>query len=131
VPADAEAAVRRGRGPGTPYFSDASPVFVAALGVADFGDTPASRAAALDAVLAEARPRDALSLWHLLARTEGSSRGRVYDRLAALVPPPPGMTRDGVLAGNREPIDAWWNALGLGSADAWREWTTPSREPSR
>jgi len=131
VPADAEAVVRRGRGPGTPYFSDVSPAFVAALQVADFGDTSEARARALDTVLAGARARDALSLWHLLARTHGSERGRVHDRLAELVPPPPGVTREGLLGGDRAMLDAWWNELGLGPAEAWREWTSPFHEPSR
>ena len=56
---------------------------------------------ALDRALASARARDALSLWHLLARVEPDERGRVFDRLAELVPPPDGVTRDGVAAGDR------------------------------
>jgi hypothetical protein len=131
VPAEAEAAVRRGLGPGTPHFSDASPAFVAALEVVDFNGSPDASARAITVVLAEARARDALSLWHLLARTSGPARDRVYDRLAALVPPPAGVTREGVLAGGRAMSDAWWDALGLGSAEGWREWTTPYRDPLR
>ena len=130
VPAGAVAATRAGRGPGAPHFADAPRTFVDALDVVDFGPTREARARALDTVLAEARARDAISLWHLLARTDVDDRGRVHDRLAALVPPPAGVTRDGILNGDRPMLDAWWNALGLGSAEFWRDWTAPLVAPS-
>ena len=38
------------------------------------------------------------------------------------VPPPPGVTREGIRAGRREMLDAWWDALGLGTAAWWRTW---------
>ena len=72
-----------------------------------------------------ARREDALTLWHLLTRTSGEERGRVYDRLATLVPPPTGVTREGILAGNRQMLDLWWEALGLRSASWWRMWKQP------
>jgi hypothetical protein len=68
--------------------------------------------------------RDALSVWHLLSRTKGE-RGRVFDRLAALVPPPAGVSREGILAGDRRMLDAWWESLGLDSANWWRMWQAP------
>ena len=45
--------------------------------------------------------RDAMTLWHLLTRGTPEERARVYDRLAALAPPPEGVTREQILAGNR------------------------------
>jgi hypothetical protein len=126
VPAGAVGDTRPGAGPGTPHFEDAPPQFSAALDVLDFGGASgAAREAALDTVLASARERDALSLWHLLTRLDASTRGRVFDRLTVLVAPPPGVTRDGVLRGDRAMLDAWWEALGYGSADLWRTWTRP------
>lgn len=125
VPAEAVAAMRAGAGPGTPYFSDAPAAIVPALEIIEVGGSSAERARALEAVLAAARPRDALTLWHLLARTSAGDRARVHDALAALVPPPSGVTRDGVLGGDRAMLDAWWNELGLGSAEFWRDWTVP------
>lgn len=125
VPAEAVAATRAGHGPGTPHFGDAPAALVAALERVDFDAVPDERARALDTVLALARPRDALSLWHLLARTEGADRARVHDTLAALVPPPSGVTREGVVGGDREMLDAWWGQLGFGSAEFWRDWTAP------
>jgi hypothetical protein len=42
--------------------------------------------------------------------------------LAKFVPPPAGVTRDGIRAGNRDMRDAWWNKLGLDTASWWRTW---------
>ena len=121
IPQGAVCATRRGRGPGTPYYKDAPAPLVSALLAIDFGGAP-ERQAALTAALDHARPGDALSLWHLLSRTTGRQRAQVFDRLAQLAPPPAGVTRDGVLAGNREMLDAWWDTLGLDSASWWRVW---------
>lgn len=94
VPAGAACRTRPGVGPGTPFFEDASELFLDALAKFDFtnGGTDA-----LGVVIAEARPRDTLTLWHLLARVEGVERERVYERLAALAPPPPGVTRERIM----------------------------------
>ena len=83
------------------------------------------RGAALDAVLADARPRDAFTMWHLLARVPVEDRDRVFDGLARLVPPPGGVDRDGIRRGDRSMLDAWWTALGLGTSDWWRTWERP------
>lgn len=126
VPAGAVCVTRPGVGPGTPYFDDASEAFRAALEQYDFGPRAASvRAACLDLVLAQARKRDALTLWHLLSRTTGTEQTRVYDRLAQFVPPPSGVTREGILGGDRQMRDRWWDALGLGDAWWWRMWKGP------
>ena len=70
----------------------------------------------------EAEERDEVTLWHLLTRVGTSDRDRVFDRLAQFVPPPQGVTREGIRAGRREMLDAWWDALGLGTAAWWRTW---------
>ena len=84
--------------------------------------TPEERSAELSKILAEARQRDALTVWHLLARADESERGLVYDRLATLVPPPSGVTRDGILRLDQKMLDLWWNQLGLGDVSLWRTW---------
>lgn len=119
VPAGAMCVTRPGAGPGTPYFSDAPVEFQTAL--ARF-DTAGTDRAGLDAVLASARARDALTLWHLLARTRDEQRGKVFDRLAELLSPPPQVTREGVVNGDRAMLDAWWDRLGLGDTEWWRMW---------
>jgi len=122
VPMGAEAVTRRGALPGTPYFVDASATFRNALARLDFDRDPA----ALDIVLAEARPQDALTLWHLLPKLHGDAQSRVYDRFAALVPPPAGVTREGILRNDRRMFDQWWDKLDLGDSSWWRIWKGPS-----
>ena len=94
----------------------------AAIDTLDQADGAAAQAVPLDTVLREARAEDALTLWHLLDRVDVSLEPLVVDRLSALVPMPPGVTRDGILAGSRDMRDAWWDALGLGTASWWRTW---------
>ncbi len=99
---------RPGHGPGTPFFDDASPRFIDQLRRLDFdsaGD------AALNAVLSEARPRDALSLWHLLRSVRPEQRADVYDRLSQLKPPPQRVSRTGVLALDPAMLDQWWDQM--------------------
>jgi hypothetical protein len=113
VPAGASCATQPGIGPGTPYFDDASENFRQALAKLDFGyavDIPDLHSP-LEVVLAESRPRDTLTLWHLLARVEGKDRTRVYERAAALVPPPEGVTREGVLQLDEQMLELWKDRL--------------------
>jgi hypothetical protein len=109
VPAGAACQTRLGIGPGTPYFEDASESFRVSLAKFDFD--PSAKAAALESVLSEARPRDSLTLWHLLSRANGTERLRVYERLAALAPPPGSVTREGALQLNPEMLQTWREAL--------------------
>jgi hypothetical protein len=121
VPDGAVCSMRAGRGPGTPHFEDATPAFVRALDAVD-SHLPDTDGPAVDALLREARDRDAFSLWHLLTRLDRASATRVHDRLASLVPPPRGVTRERVLNGDRAALDAWWNTFGLGEVTFFRVW---------
>ncbi len=115
IPADAVAELRE-EGPGTPYYTDASPELRAALRAFDFGGDRN----ALRRVTAAARPRDAMSLLHLLEHARGNEdRALLFDALSALAPPPPGVTREGILAHNREMQSAWRTSLGLGGVKKW------------
>lgn len=127
IPAGAMCSTRPRVGPGTPYFEDAAATFREAL--ANFDSAEESNrqpAPALATVLAQARPRDGLTLWHLLSRTDGQERAEVYDRFAVLVPPPEGVTRDGILRLDRSMLDLWWNSLRLGDISIWRFWEQSS-----
>lgn len=127
VPEGAVCATRAGQGPGTPYREDAAPELREALAVLDFEPDAgaAARDGALETLLASSRREDALTLWHRLARgdaPDASECASLYDRLAGLVPPPAGVTREGILARDQEMLDLWWDALGLQSAAFWRSW---------
>lgn len=108
VPRGASCLTRPGRGPGTPYFDDATSALTEALARFDAGH---ARATDLPTILAEARERDSVTLWHLLRRTSGAERVTVYDRLAALCPPPGAAGRAQVLALDAEALDRWWQTL--------------------
>ena len=108
VPAGASCATRPGIGPGTPYFEDASESLKASLAQLDFDQlTPDHRAAVLNQVIADSRPRDTLTLWHLLYRVEGPQRERVFERMALLAPPPKEVTRDGCLRLDEKMLHLW------------------------
>jgi hypothetical protein len=123
IPAGAACATRPKVGPGTPYFEDASAEFRSALARFDFEDsTPQQRAHDLAIVLGEARNRDALTLWHLLARVDEGQRVLVYDQLSQFVPPPATLTKEGILRLDQPMLDLWWNELGFDDISVWRHW---------
>jgi hypothetical protein len=120
IPQGAVGATRPGFGPGTPRYEDAPVPFGSALELLDFGDArDPGRASALEQVLASARPRDALTLWHLLSRGSAEERARVYERLSALAPPPSRATRDAVLGGDRKALMAWWDSFEIEGTSFW------------
>ena len=126
VPAMAMCVTRPRFGPGTPYFSDASEDFQNALAIFDVAESGSdARSNALQTALSKSRKRDALTLWHLLARADGDDRLRVYNRLAELIPPPAQATPEAVMRGDRAALDLWWEKLELGSAEWWRIWKGP------
>ncbi|HVW86061.1 MAG TPA: FecR domain-containing protein, partial [Bryobacteraceae bacterium] len=118
IPAGAACITRPGRGPGTPWYSDAPAALRGA--VERFDATGDARA--LGEAVSASRERDALTLWHLLVRTRGEQRGQVFDRLSALVRLPRQVTREAILAGDSGAIDGAWDALNLGNTDWWRRW---------
>jgi hypothetical protein len=127
IPAGAACATRPQIGPGTPYFEDASPALRAALARFDFDDgtsdgTSRKRDQDIAIVIAESRKRDALTLWHMLARVDETQRKAVYDRLKVLAPPPAGVTKEGILHLDQPMLDLWWNRLGFDDISVWRRW---------
>ena len=123
IPAGSACATRPRIGPGTPYNEGVSPQYREALSTIDFTPGSPGVAGALTLVLSESAERDEVTLWHLLSRVPASDRDRVFDRLAMLVAPPAGVTRDGIRIGDRKMLDLWWDALGLGSTSLWRTWS--------
>lgn len=120
IPAGAECVTRRRGGPGIPYFADAADSFRQALTAFEAGQE-----SALPTLLSNARPRDGLTLWHLVTRVPAEDRGRVFDRFAQLVPIPPEVTRTAALAKDPRAIDRLWDALNLENTEWWRGWERP------
>lgn len=118
IPEGAACTTRMEHGPDTPYFLDAPEVLTKSL--AQFDSTGDDQA--LRSVISAARPRDALTLWHLLERTRGVERAEVFDRFAELAALPSSIKRESILRGDRESLDAAWDALKLGNTSWWREW---------
>jgi hypothetical protein len=120
IPQGAVGETRPRFGPGTPRFEDAPSGYATALSLLDFGSAaPSERSAALEAILATDRRKDALTLWHLLSRGSPAERARVYERLLVLAPPPGSVSRDAVLNGDRRALDAWWDSFASEGTSFW------------
>jgi len=117
IPAGAECVTHKRQGPGIPFYGDAPAPLRTSLAAFESGDS-----AALPAILSAARPRDALTLWHLLGRVRTAERGEVFDRFAQLVKLPPEVTRSAAVQGDRHALDLCWNALDLENTGWWRGW---------
>jgi len=117
VPAGLVAEVGTDGRPGTPYPAEMPAGARDALRRLDAGS---GSQADLDTVLAAQyeprhfvtlRLRSAVTLWHLLQRVEAGRRLAVYQRLAALAPPPAGVTREEILALDRPMLERWRMSL--------------------
>ncbi len=117
IPAGAQCSTRQHRGPGIPYYADASPSFRDSLDAFERGDS-----AALTTVLDSARPRDGLTIWHLLTRVADGQRAAVYDRFTQLVHLPHSVTREGILGKDPHMLEQCWDALKLENTEWWRTW---------
>jgi hypothetical protein len=102
VPAGMWSVTLPGQAPGVPVDRLATPALVSAV------ERLEQDGSVLPLLLRQAEGRDAVTLWHLLARTEGDARVAVFARLMDLVP----MTFDQAAALRLEPaaLDAWWTA---------------------
>jgi hypothetical protein len=110
VPMNAACRLRAGAGPGVPCFVDAGEAFRAA--VQQFDATP-GLTAAVDTMLAEARPRDTLTLWHLLPRVAAPQRRQVADRVIELAGMPADVGLEDVMRLDRASLDRWLADLEL------------------
>ncbi len=104
VPAGMMCLTRKGKGLGTPFPAESDEAFKKALEQFDFSGRGSP---ALQAVLAKADFYDMFTLWHLLSRASKKDRGLVYDALAKHVPPPSGVTREGIIDLNKKMLADW------------------------
>jgi hypothetical protein len=130
IPVGAACRTRKGVGPGTPYYLDAEPGLIRALEQVDFAAQPAERLAARKTLLPLARRRDILTLWHLVSRGTEEERVLTVDRLMALAPLPPGVTRDALLKLEPDALQRLWDGMNLGPGAWWKLWGfTPPPAP--
>ena len=112
-------------GVGTPVADNAPPAFAAAVRALDAYQM--NNDSALGVILRTARPSDAVTLWHILSGWRGSpaQRERVYDRLAAIVPPPvdAAHAKFAAVYGNPMTMKVWWTKL-PGTLPILPEWET-------
>lgn len=97
-----EVEVVPGRGPGTPIAVDTTPAVRAAVAKLDGGD-----AAGLTALVDAAEPNDMVTLWNVVARTEGSQRAQAVTKLETYAQLPGDVARDRVLSGDPAALEAW------------------------
>lgn len=130
IPAGLRCTMHPAEGPGTPFADEAPETLREALREFDHGPS-AGGAEALSKALDRTGNRDTITLWHLLRRASPGQRGAVHDRLAGFAPPPDGVTRESVIAGDTAAIAHWGKALGLAVlADAhstFRGWPASKR----
>lgn len=117
IPAGASCRIHHQSGPGLPVYANADEAFRNAVSAWEQGEE-----ANLAVALARARPEDALTLWHLIARTQGEQRKLVVDRFTALVEIPASLRVEDLLAAKPVAMDAAWDSLHLGTATWWRTW---------
>ena len=108
VPAGYAAGVAAGGRISPPYAQQTSPEFRDALLAWWRAEGSTARKPALAEILARAQKRDALTLLNMFRWAEEEERGRIYDRLNALVPAPPEVSRAEVVAGTRNAAGPWW-----------------------
>ncbi len=134
VPAGLVAEVAAGGRAGTPYPEDFPPEARAALhrldadsgGVADLDLVFGALHAPSDFITL--RQQSGITLWHLLQRVAPRLRAQVYQRLADLSPPPPRVTREGILALQRPMLERWRRDLSpMWSEEAQFWWTRAAR----
>lgn len=113
IPWGHEATADRGRGPGTPVYSEAPDAFKDAVARFDAGDGDggAWSMSPLATIVDEARPTDAVTLWNLLARTEGPDRIAVFRRLDEVAIRPEWVLEEDVLSLQPHALESWRESL--------------------
>ncbi|MFI5144516.1 MAG: FecR domain-containing protein, partial [Ignavibacteria bacterium] len=108
VPAGKYCMAKSGIGPGTPYRQNASKEFKDALLSYDFGNGGSE---AVNTLLKHAKKSDAVTLINMLPRIEGASKGKVYDRLKLIAPPPADFSYDSIPNMNMDDLHEWIEKL--------------------
>ncbi|MFG0331119.1 MAG: FecR domain-containing protein [Phycisphaerales bacterium] len=107
IPGGARCVIEPTRGPGLPVFDDATPKFRELAQSYDETANPELIAGLLDA----ARPRDTLTLWHLVSRVDGGVRPQVVDQIIDYAGLPRDIRIESILALEESALEQWRVAL--------------------
>lgn len=119
VPAGASSTMAAAARPGVPVYDDAPPVFSENVRTLERASDDATRVRAIEAIVATARPRDVITLLVLANVAPDATRRPLLTRAAWLFPPPPDVSVDAILAGERDQLWRWYGALDLPPAKSW------------
>ncbi len=119
VPAGASSVMSAATRPGVPVYDDAAPAFSDAVRTLERATDDGARLHALDTIAATARARDVVTLLVLANVEPATAKRPLLDRAARLIPPPPGVTVDAIVAGDSSQLWRWYGALDLPPAKSW------------
>jgi FecR-like protein len=107
VPRGASVWARVGEGPGTPIWDEADPEIRRIVRELDTGAALRFESDAFQSLFERTRPRDSLSIWHLMSRAQGRDRFVYAKLLARLVPMPEGYEPDDCVYAGTAGYVAW------------------------
>ena len=119
IPAGASSEMRIDGAPLVPVYDASTPRFRAGLRALEQARRADPTAPVDFEFLAEAAPRDVLTLLVLARSQPPPAMTRLLARAAELIPPPPGVTIEAIAAGDMDKLWAWYDALDLPSPKAW------------
>lgn len=119
VPAGASSVMVAASRPGVPIYDDAAPAFAAGVRAVEQPSDVTTRVRSIDAIVATARPRDVITLLVLADVQPAAVKRPLLERAVRLVPPPPGVSVDAIVAGDSSQLWRWYNALDLPPPKSW------------
>jgi hypothetical protein len=123
VPAGASSLMSAAMRPGAPIFDDASTEFRLSVRGLEQAEDNQARSRLAQAVIRTARTRDVLTLLMLANASPVPLKRVLLDRAAQLFPPPPTVTVDAIVGGDKDQLWQWKDTLGLPPVKGWwRNW---------
>ncbi|HJR58379.1 MAG TPA: hypothetical protein VJ813_03230 [Vicinamibacterales bacterium] len=119
VPAGAASIMRAAARPGVPVYDDALAAFRTSVRAFERADGEAARGRMIDGVVSSARPRDVLTLLTLANASPAPLKRPLLVRAAQLFPPPAAVSVEAIVAGDRDQLWRWYEALDLPPAKSW------------
>ena len=107
VPKNFDCLITRGRY-AIPYPSDSSPQLVSLLQNFSGINDPT-----VGTILSLMTKKESLSIWHIIQLISTENRSIAFDRLNQLIPAPPSVTKEGILALNKTMLLDWRQEIEL------------------